>query len=892
MMTVDTETIGLSGLIVLIQYAKDDGPIQLHSPWTETAQSTIDLIEAIFADDILAFNFVFDGFHLYKMWTIWKLLAEIDPNAYPEDHLDLIIDLEERARDYPLCLKPKSVCDIFLHARKTQYQSTMERKNIVIRKVPTKLGYLLVDELEKRIELKEIYFARRKDKNQKKWQIQERKDTFGDIDPDWVNVILRFKASSALKNLAIDALNIPQEEILRFGDISPKLYPIEFGYCPVAKLAMKIKFKDKIKEKKRDKYKYRSTWPDFLKVHIEHWAYNQLARKYATADVDYTRRLYKYFGSPEFNDNDSNLACQVAVARWRGYRIDINGIKELKKKAENKKYVIINQATRLLPTAPNDVKRYLFDVCDETEKLAFTVDYGNTKKITLETVARKWKINCPVCGLEEIQDTIDGNQNNCSRCGGKGVVQHEAAKRAAQILDARKANKEIELYDKLLAAGRFHASLKVIGTLSGRMSGADKLNPTGIKKTIEVKSKFLMAWLNEILCGGDYESQEVTIAEADYKDENLRNDLLTCEKCEGKMTFSQDKLEYKCEKCGSNKGKKIHALFGMFVYPGMSYMDIKNTDGAEDDKYTKCKQAFFSTLYGGNDKTLQKRLDIPLEEAEESYRKFSRHYKGIARAQTRIKNMFESMRQPGGRGTKVEWHEPSETIETMFGFKRYFTLENIICKTLFQLANNLPKEFRLVKMKVVRTDRTQTAGGAVSSAIYSAAFNLQGHNKRAAGNHVIQGTGAECTKRVQRKIWDIQPVGIHPWLVQPMNVHDSVMTPVHPDYVNAVTQTVKETVETLRPAIPLIKMPWETYLGDWGDKGGPICCCETNDHSKIIKAYKNRNHVSKDGLDKKEVHKVMSKQKESYNDHYWRYLLITKELDEIKFCTENDLWFK
>ena len=46
------------------------------------------------------------------------------------------------------------------------------------------------------------------------------------------------------------------------------------------------------------------------------------------------------------------------------------------------------------------------------------------------------------------------------------------------------------------------------------------------------------------------------------------------------------------------------------------------------------------------------------------------------------------MRQPGGIGSKVEWHEPADFVESMLGFRRYFTLENRICKTLFDLADD------------------------------------------------------------------------------------------------------------------------------------------------------------------------------------------------------------
>ena len=107
------------------------------------------------------------------------------------------------------------------------------------------------------------------------------------------------------------------------------------------------------------------------------------------------------------------------------------------------------------------------------------------------------------------------------------------------------AAKEVELYQKLILAGKFHASFNVIGALSSRMSGADGLNAQGIKHTKEVRKQFPLAWedtanfgelIQYVLCGGDFDAFEVTIADAVCDDEALRAEL--------------------------KQGKKIHALFG------------------------------------------------------------------------------------------------------------------------------------------------------------------------------------------------------------------------------------------------------------------------------------------------------------------------------------------
>jgi DNA polymerase I-like protein with 3'-5' exonuclease and polymerase domains len=154
----------------------------------------------------------------------------------------------------------------------------------------------------------------------------------------------------------------------------------------------------------------------------------------------------------------------------------------------------------------------------------------------------------------------------------------------------------------------------------------------------------------------------------------------------------------------------------------------------------------------------------------------------------------------------------------MFGFRRYFTLENQICKTLFKIAEKPPKSLTAYKSKVVRKDREQTVSGATRSALYAAAFALQAAVTRAAGNHVIQSSGAQITKRVQRKVWDIQPCGVNPWVVQPMNIHDELMCPTLPEKCGEVKAAVDDAVESFRDTVPLIKMEWDSNLTTWADK--------------------------------------------------------------------------
>lgn len=824
MIYLDTETCGLCGPAVILQYAKDNGPIHIHNFWTNTVGDSLNLIKEICEDTVVGFNLAFDWFQLAKMYTMFEKFIETtgDIHAVPEDHIEALADLEASAR-YGSCVKPKSAVDLMLVARRTKYQITMNRGDIKIRRVPTVLAGRLAKHLEEEVIFQNILFARRKDRYAPKWRIYDTKKRVGNQwvnDPSFKDVVLKFKPSVALKALAIDALGVQEDNVLLFKDVEVdhEYRPNEIAYAPFATAVKDYKFTKKnitTKEAKRihDKrwFPWRWAWPDVIQKHINHWEYYEPARTYANKDVEYTRGLFEYFGCPASGDDDSVLACMVGAVRWKGYTVDIEGLTKLKEAARAK--------MRSTPMAPGPVRYYLGQVLDPAEQ---EVLKDGTGKVILQELASWKNRECPMCSM-----LGDGAVDPaCDVCTGTNRYTHPVAERAQQVLDARLAKKEIELYDKLILAGRFHASFKVIGTLSSRMSGADGLNAQGIKRDTSVRKNFTFSDPGSDLVGGDFDGFEVVIAEAAYNDPDLRAALVKkalCPGCLGKRE-KKNKKTGNMETCKDCKGEgqtgqKIHGLFGMELVEGWTYEQVVQSKGEKFDVYDLGKRGVFSQIYGGNENTLVKNLGVSLEVARRASIGFAKRFPGVGRAQQKITDMFCSMRQPGGIGTKVEWHTPADYIESLLGFRRYFTLENKVCESLFKLANDTPKEWKKLgsRIKVVRRDREQTAGGALASALYSAAFQIQAANMRAAANHVIQSTGAQITKSVQRKVWDAQPQGIGPWKAQPCNVHDEILCVIDPQVKEQVAGIVRDAVESFRPKIPLIKMEWHS-MGTWADK--------------------------------------------------------------------------
>lgn len=776
---LDTETCGLAGVPVIMQYAYDDGPIVIHEFWKATIQENLDLLDKIATTCVVGFNLAFDWFMLHKWYNMMLLGKErFGPDSIPwEEEYSDWAQIEYDALAGP-CFKPKSCLDLMLHARTTKYQVTMERSDIRIRRVPTALAFRLAAVLEDKIHFDPILFARRK-KTGPRWAVYDIERQDGSISPDFKDVVLKFKPSIALKALAVEALGEKEDQIIKFYDIDvPKQFlPQECKYAPYA-LAVK-----------------QGGWPEVIEHHIQHWAYHEKAREYASKDVHYTRRLDEHFGFPTPGDTNSILACAVASCRIRGYRLDLAALRKLRTEEEAKlgKY----------PTAASRVKKLLLEKMGPTE--AVIVQTQGTGKTILQKVASWKNVECPF--------------GPCSECDNTGKYTHPAAEIAAGVLDARKASKKIELYDKLLHAGRFHASFKVIGTLSDRMSGADDLNAQGIDHSKETRKCFPLGCDELPLRGGDFDGFEVTIADAAYGCDKLRAALTTKAICPGCKGSGKSK-GMTCTDC-NGEGKtfqKIHGLFAMSIFPGTTYEDVVKSKGSKElDMYDYGKRGVFALIYGGNEKTLETKLGISIEIAKKAADDFMRRFPGIYKARQKVFDAFCSMRQEGGIGSKVTWRTPAEFVESLFGFRRWFTLENKVCEYLFSLANKPPDELKNVKIKVVRRDREQTASGALQSSLYAAAFGIQAANMRAAANHVIQSSGAQITKKTQARIWDLQPAGSHEWIVQPMNVHDEILCPTKDGYQDQVKNIVDSTVEEFRQTVPLLSIGWQD-MGTWADK--------------------------------------------------------------------------
>jgi DNA polymerase I-like protein with 3'-5' exonuclease and polymerase domains len=318
---------------------------------------------------------------------------------------------------------------------------------------------------------------------------------------------------------------------------------------------------------------------------------------------------------------------------------------------------------------------------------------------------------------------------------------------------------------------------------------SESISAHGIPHEEEFREVFEFAGEDEYLVGGDAVSFEVTILDGVFDCPNLHQQL--------------------------KEGKKFHGLMGEI------WFDTDYDDIIEDkDKYSKAKAGDFAWVYGAMVPKIAETLGLEEDTVEESNKELGRRYPEVVEKRTEVAQAFCSMRQPGGIGTNIEWHEPQDYIESIFGFRRYFTLENSICRSLFNLARKPPKHWRAIKETVVRhTYRgVQKLGGACQSAIYAAAFNIQSSNMRAATNHIIQSPGGTLTKMFQYMLWrDIQPIGVSTFHIRILNVHDELLSVVKKQHITKTHEVKNKFISWAKKYVPLINWEWDT-LKNWSEK--------------------------------------------------------------------------
>lgn len=776
----DVESIGYYGAPVIIQVAFDDGDPFIHNVWLEPVHKTLSLIEKICECRVVAHNLTFDWM---KLQSLYNALQSFEADELPIDDIDGYAWACYKNRSM-FCLKPpKAVCTLML-CQKQLGGSFLAAKEIRVRQLPERTAQLVADKLNEHTNLPDILHARRQDKG---WVVNE-----SDHGDAWRDVVMRFAPSNALKDVAELVLG---EKVIRFDEAEPPSHAIEEGFAPYAVL---LDEGDWLYTPKPTKSKPNPApqplWPRLLRDHVYHWENQPTARQYALDDVTLLRKVFRHFDSPD-TDFDGELGCQVASVRMAGMTIDTEKLEVERVKSQK-----VIESAKINVDSPKQVRNFIADALDELE--AFVVADGcNDKKLK--------KIISTFVLDEEEKCCKDG----CQRCDGKGTVgpgPMPVVERAKHVRMIRKHRKRVQLYNKLDVSKEAFPSFKVVGTKSGRMSGADGLNYHGIDGSGEIREIFTLAEDGWVVSGGDFDSQELAITAAVMKEDRLVEDM--------------------------QEGNSMHALFAADI-SGIPYEQImqhkEDKSRPEANWYKLGKIGVYSILYGASARGVSYQLGISEEEAEQAIINLLDNYANIKETRKTVRNALKSLKSLDGGRLRLD--KPDQTfIDSCFGYRRSFETEFEIMEGIIQAMEEIKDHLIKVQKqerwpKLVRKDKKgpQTVAGAVSSALYGAAFSVEGKILRAAMNHLIQSAGRTITLRVQHRIWTLQPVGANPFRLKLLSVHDEIGATSTPEDAELIEELVADEVDQLTETVPLLSLEWVKDVGSWrgikDTEGGRVC---------------------------------------------------------------------
>lgn len=360
-----------------------------------------------------------------------------------------------------------------------------------------------------------------------------------------------------------------------------------------------------------------------------------------------------------------------------------------------------------------------------------------------------------------------------------------AADAAKRVRAARHAKHVRGAIRKLLSAGSFHPQMKVSGTLTDRSAGGGSersqsksggsINPQGIDEMLRLF--FTFAYEGESMSGGDFDAFEPSIGDAVWRDPRLHELLLS--------------------------GQKYHAIYGARLF-------ARPYEAIRDDPvvYKTAKICALADMYGGTEYTISKASGLAKDVVARRRAGWRAEMKQLGAYYRKIESDFRLV------DAAYRWANPKQVFTTILGFKRKFDVEIAVAKMLFDF--DPPKQWDDSNL-VQRVSKRQSLYWAVKSCVASALHAIYGRICRIAGNCGIQSVGAQLTKMLQRRLWDLQPTGIHEWQCRTLNIHDELVAVHQPAMTTKVYSVVQAFIEEMRSIVPLLGMDWRLSLHNWSE---------------------------------------------------------------------------
>lgn len=255
---------------------------------------------------------------------------------------------------------------------------------------------------------------------------------------------------------------------------------------------------------------------------------------------------------------------------------------------------------------------------------------------------------------------------------------------------------------------RIHFDFHQLGTSTGRLSsggGTYKLNAQNLPKEAETRACFI-AEPGNVWISSDYTGQESLLMASIANDETMLNLL--------------------------KSGSDMHSYVAQLAWPEiLGNLSLEEIKSKHKDLRQQAKSIEFAIAYGGNERTISKNNNIPIEDAKKIYDNYMNGFKGVAAFQRFRRQDFKN------KGYIL--------INSLTGHKAFFDNWDYIKKgLLLRKDSNYWQEYRQAKedkdTEFLRKFRE---------------FNkIIDDNEKASINYVIQGAGALCFKLSSIKLFN------------------------------------------------------------------------------------------------------------------------------------------
>lgn len=687
---LDTETVGLCGPCKLIQFAVDDGPVQmvpLYRGWrddTETGQKLWALFKML--DDantlFIGFNVAFDLFHLYRLRHLWHGFDERSADGRTMQPFRCqTLDLQVHA---------------MMHSELAPFAFSRGRVRSIaaVRRIPKVATNYVRDLVESRLRGHIPDFF--------KLNCSERRVAG---KPDLVTLAWSVDGSLSLKNLARQwgLLTIKLDEVWPLPDKGT-----EKPWLPYSDPAVHDRVEILCEQVMKN-------------PQAPFWAYAKL-------DILLLRYAYERLGKPEPDIHSENCHC-VAYTRFCGFDLDRNALNRSIEFYQAR----VDEASRelteeVLKSAPKRLA--LLQAVDPligSSKKSVLVGLADSDRPSAE-LARKMLAFGPnrqrLLQLQKVRECATGKAHPDLRVMGTATLRAAGASGLnwQGIGAAEDLPPDPEVDDLPEDDASVDDEPEVEAQIEEDAKETERVNKVGLRACIKAPMV------------GDWAAFEVVLAATVYPDARILADLR-----EGIDAHSMNAVLFHPDVRATGLD---YAGFRLLVTQG---------DPWANKMRKLCKAVTFGINYGAAAPKIAQTLGISMAEAQAGLDSFYEVYTGFAEYRRQAERDF--MTADTSHWTAESVGRMARHADDLTGHSRRWDFEADVADTLWRLGHHKICSGHTGQVTRTVEKGVQTIDNAIKSALLGSAIAIQSAVHRQAANSRVQMSGACINKMLGAALW-------------------------------------------------------------------------------------------------------------------------------------------